>query len=73
MPFHGQLPSLLPLLPVLIKIFIVYIRLTRRKRGLAVAQSHSRGTTLVHAKTVNQAPWEGRGATATLKSSIGSS
>lgn len=31
MPFHGQLPSPRLLLPVLIKIFIVYIRLTRHK------------------------------------------
>lgn len=72
MPFHGQLPSPRLLLPVLIKIFIVYIRLTRHKAA-SLQREPLKGNHSGSCQDCESGFLGGKMSTATLKSISGCS
>lgn len=72
MPFHGQLPSPRLLLPILIKIFIVYIRLTRHKAA-SPQREPLKGNHSGSCQDCESGFLGGKMSTATLKSILGCS
>lgn len=72
MPFHGQLPSPRLLLPILIKIFIVYIRLTRHKAD-SLQREPLKGNHSGSCQDCESGFLGGKMSTATLKSISGCS